>query len=861
MAEFELYIDGRLCDLTDNFSVRLNRQLINPGELNAKDAQYSYSVTLPVTSTNNEIFGFANIEETRGKFTRMYAAELIVGGVRVFLGNFRLSEVSGQVYKGNLVIPAVKTVKDVFSGVAWKDLAGYWLPFGNFAESISQYNRAAATGAQKAIFPYVLYSVLLKSAVNGVYSDRNVWDDTVHFGPGNMPPSINVLMLLRETFAKKGFQLNGNVFNDPRLKGVYLSYKNDSNYGMPWNYRNTGRIKVTGSWQNAVPYNCVAKDSYCEKTGRTSQQGPMTFAFEVMAGSNSIISYKDDPGGNLLMTTATNGRPGNVGAHVIVPASGYYKIRFAANTTILYRDQGTCIMEDQDTGVYYEEALTSTFKKKQIEIRLTRSPSLEYEKIDGTFCRSNIPQLPDTGERHYPRVVGGRSVHLIDAAQDKNIIAGFSFGEGDPFGQNKDMSNPMDFRDIPSQTQIASPFLSWDVDAVESDRPLVVTPSPGYVRINSNGVETYTSKYRVDLYNAPASYDSVTGDKTAEGVVNVIAWLNANEKLSVISVAPPAVYSVEYSLELTPFRSDKDWIPSNNREQGTLPDLDWNDSPTFESDRIDLFKFMPQDDKVDDWITEFCKAFNLRLSQTSANAFSLDTKPTRKSYDGSYIDLDGVAAVSDRVNTPLGLPSLYKLGFTVDAEEEGYFLTNDDGGGEYATGAIEENVVEQKSKFSYNWFKNITWKKGVNSVTLPLPIISKHDVWTNEMPYGEAVSKGYTDLAARFWLYGGLLNDLGASFSFNGSNVAVARVSNSNTLITLDYKGGKLSILDGFFTLLITGSSHYTKAEGYLSPAQYEALNGSVYARFNGDLYYVAELSGYDPSGRNKTEVKLIRKI
>ena len=121
--------------------------------------------------------------------------------------------------------------------------------------------------------------------------------------------------------------------------------------------------------------------------------------------------------------------------------------------------------------------------------------------------------------------------------------------------------------------------------------------------------------------------------------------------------------------------------------------------------------------------------------------------------------------------------------------------------------------------------------------------------------------KSYTDLAPRFWLYGGLLNDLGASFTFNGDSVAVAKVTNSNDLITLDYKGGKLSILDGFFTLLITGSSHYTKAEGYLSPAQYEALNGTTYAMFNGDLYYIAELSGYDPSGRNKTEIKLIRKI
>lgn len=859
MGEFELYIDGRLCDLTDNFSVRLNRQLINPGELNAKDAQYSYSVTLPATSTNNEIFGFANIEETKGKFIRLYAAELIAGSVRIFSGNFRLSEVTGKVYKGNLVVPAIKTVKDVFNGIAWKDLAGYWLPFGGFADSISRYNRAAATEPQKAIFPYVLYSVLPKAAVNGEYSDRNVWDDTVIFTIKDTPPSVNVLMLLKEAFTKKGFHLKGNAFSDPRLRGIYLSYKNDSNYGLPWNYRSNGVVRVSGSWQSVVYNGEGGKDSYFEATAQDCpQDGYHVYAFNIMGGSNSLLKSKEDPGGNTKPTVYPDGRPGNAGVSITVPTSGYYKVKLTATMGVIY-DGGEYSLKDPLTGISYIFGARYTFKNYYFEVRLTRNSELNNEKLDGTFYRDNMPQAPDSGERYYPRTIAGKSVHLIDAAQDSKIIAGFAFGKDTR--DNNARINPMDYRSIPSQTQIASPFLSWDADAVGSDRSLVVTPSLGYVRINSDGQEWYTSKYRIDLYNAPASYDSVIDERTAKGEVNVIAWLNAGEPLSVISVSNSLGYRVDYSLELVPFRADKDWIPEHYREQGGLPDLDWNDSSTFEADRIDLFKFMPQEEKVDDWITEFCKAFNLRLSQSGGNTFSLDTKPTRKSYDGSYIELDGVAAVSDRVNTPLGLPSLYKLGFTVDTEEEGYFFSKDDGGGEYATGAIEEKIVEQKSKFSYNWFKDITWWNGTGSITLPLPVISKHEAWTAEMPYAEAVRKRYTDLAARFWLYGGLLNDLGASFSFNGSNIAVARVTNSDTLITLDYKGGKLSILDGFFTLLMTGGSHYTKAEGYLSPAQYEALNGTTYAMFNGDLYYVAELSGYDPSGRNKTEIKLIRKI
>ena len=120
----------------------------------------------------------------------------------------------------------------------------------------------------------------------------------------------------------------------------------------------------------------------------------------------------------------------------------------------------------------------------------------------------------------------------------------------------------------------------------------------------------------------------------------------------------------------------------------------------------------------------------------------------------------------------------------------------------------------------------------------------------------------YTDLASRFFYYDGLLNDLGVDFSFGGSTIYIAKVSNELPgLSVLNYKNHSRTILDNYFTLLISGSSHYTEIEGYLTPAQYEAFNGSVMAVFNGDLYYVAEISGYDPSGRNKTKIKLIRKI
>jgi hypothetical protein len=237
-------------------------------------------------------------------------------------------------------------------------------------------------------------------------------------------------------------------------------------------------------------------------------------------------------------------------------------------------------------------------------------------------------------------------------------------------------------------------------------------------------------------------------------------------------------------------------------------------------------------------------------------------KQKKTTVTNQYLNLDNLASVTDRANTPLGLPSLYKLGFTVDIDEEGYVTSGDDGGGSFQTGVMEENIVEQKSFFSYNWFKQITKEEPGGNVTIPLPIISKADVWAPSLSYPEAMRKRYTDQAYRFWYYNGLLNDLGAVFQFNNQSLQIAKVSNTITgLSILNYKNQQFTILDNFFTVLINGASHYTELEGYLTPIQYQALNGAIMAMFNGDLYYVAELSGYDPSARNKTKIKLIRKI
>ena len=125
MIVIELYINGKLCDLPGTFNIRINRQFINPQQLTLKDAQYSYSITLPPTFNNNSILGFIGVEEVVNKFNRRYNAELSVNGARIFKGYFRLSEIGSTGYKGNLYTPNSKTSKDISPSEKWEDMTGY----------------------------------------------------------------------------------------------------------------------------------------------------------------------------------------------------------------------------------------------------------------------------------------------------------------------------------------------------------------------------------------------------------------------------------------------------------------------------------------------------------------------------------------------------------------------------------------------------------------------------------------------------------------------------------------------------------------------------------------------------------------
>lgn len=871
MTTIELYIDGVLCDLDKDFSVRLNRKFLNVEGLSAKDAQYSYSITLPLTGANNAAFGFANVEETRGKFNRVYGAELIVAGIRIFIGKFRLSEISAKKYKGNLYVPAAKTVEDIFGDMSMNQIAPYLLPFGDYITSVNECNAKP----DKAIFPYVLYSLLPKvPQPDGGYTAKTVWDSSVIMG--RIRPSVNVTELLKHIFNSKRYSLGGTALTDDRLTKLYMSYKNAPDYAEPWNWGTNGRVEISGKWNctknmrtDSVEYEEAVyqgNDSTDDYTGRN------IYACDVLDSNNASIDIVSDPGGNVRVSRRTIKGRERVTTQISVPVSGFYKIVFTASISRVVQTPPTVVEVD---GIRY--VIGVGMYRNAVKVLRDRKRGyfdLSYPRMDAMLYRDNLPQSLGSDPRYMPamytsaEVSSGYSLVFVDAAQDDKHLVGFQWGS-----QTKADVNELDNGNYHNFITAAKPARSWDISNEEVSRLAINNPK-GYYRYDGGGwnagaPENGTDKYRMQLDGLDVDYICYqnfpqSGTFFQKGQTAAVVWLEAGELLTVVDASDEvevladtgwSSHDLSFSLSIVPYRNDGDWYKVDDTGKGTDP-MNWGDPGTFPMNGLDLAGFLPADMKVDSFINNFCKAFNLQLSQPNDNTFSLDLKPMKGRELGQPIDLDRVASIRDRVNTPLGIPSEYRIGFTVNVDEEGYVATGDDGGGTYFTGTTEENVIEQKSSFSYNWFKDIT-KDGV---VLPIPVITKHEIWKDDMSYLDAISKLYTDLAIRFWYADGLLNDLGTSFDFGGRPLSVAKVSNvlpgKNIL---NYKNARLTILDNYFTLLIGGSSHFTEIEGYLTPEQYNSLKGLPGAIFNGDVYYVAEISGYDPAGRNKAKLKLIK--
>jgi len=846
----ELYINQQLCDIESpkNFSIYLKRQFINPAELNTKDAQKSYSITLPATAKNNEIFSYVNVEEVRGKFKIYDNVKLYVGGVLVLDGKFMLTEVGKDYYKGNLGVPAPITVKDIF-GETTMSQAGKWIiPFQGITD-ITTYNNKANS---ECIFPLVLYGLLPKHSDNNTYTPKNVYDSSVRLALDDFPPSVNVIQMLQKIFENAKYNLSGSAVSDDRLKNLYVSYKNANDYELQWG---VGKIRIQGQWRTL---------------NKSTNNRETKIKINTEGRKRSIVNFFDSINNNLEVVNDKGNNITKEGNRVFfrVPVSGLYKLTFSA----------THIMLDDTGGDAFIRVRAGDLNGVHTEIKIIKNFDNDLDSVgfDNIFYKNNINQDVGDSNAVFPK---DKEVNFIDPLQNKYFISGFAYGRynEDAYKNplNNNHCNPMAIKG----------GYSWsrnDTDGT-TDRAYSATQSSGYAYADSS--EPNPSVMKVELNRTTGA--SRDGDGLAFGQVFQVVWLEKGDRLDIVGVSfadgagfpiiNPFIiynYTVNYSLELEPFQHYISWLKMDNKGASTEA-MNWNDEPTFTTDEIDLIKFLPSEIKVNDWIDNFCKAFNLRLENVGQNNFELNIKNTDLiSQTSNIIDLDSKANVNKRINQPLNIPNLYDLGFTIDNNEEGYIQTmqidettgerilntGTTGGGQFYTGSYNSDTIKQTSTFSYNWFKQLFDSNG--NELAKVPIITEHDIWEHDYDYKEMMSKTYFDKAQRFWYKAGVKEFVLNKYDDADIKAELAIVKNSfsgNRRLILDYENRQNSIMRSYFVLL-TDNRNYTIIDCILTPEEYSLLPYSL-IKFNGDLYHTAEIDGYDPSGKRLSTMKLIRRI
>ena len=796
-----------------------------------------------------------NVEEVGDKFSIYANARLYVGGVLILDGKFRLSEINRDGYKGNLGIPAPISVKDLFGDMMLNN-AGSW-KIDNFKgfNSITEFNtdnydKELFGDISPCIFPLALYGLLPKTETVDGYTGKDIFDNSVVLGLGDFMPSVNCIAILKKIFDSSGYTLSGTAITDERINKLYMSYKNPNDYEFDWG---VSSMNISGGWKH---YN-IDTGALENKFGLNVDR--KQYAVNIFDSRNNEPKIESDTGENInIQGTRTT---------IIVPRTGLYRVRL----------HSTLVMLDEEYLSLNRVGVRSgTLNSAPIEVQLVRNldKTLSEVGFNNKFSRDNIDQGISDTNAIFPQP---HRVNFIDPKMDKNFLCGLSFGRSADENYrnpvNPDNCNPMAIKG----------GRSWDFDDGNgvTDRAYSAVYSPYYLKRDLSESE----QFFVDLQNA----DTLTardGDSLASGDVRQIVWLEKGERLDLLTTtnfdftipSQPYIYGykINYRLEVEPFNHYIDWLKMDSYGNSTAP-MDWNVSGAgeFIENQIDLIKSLPSEMKVNDFIDNFCKAFNLILHNTGGNNFALDIKDKGTVKNTSIIiDLDNKASVERSMNQPLNVPYLYELGFTIDTSEEGYMdsiteyisgepilSTGETGGGTFYTGSNETNKITQTSSFSYCWYKNLyesEEEKEEENIFMRVPVITDSEIWEHDYDYKEMLDKLYFDKSLRFWYKSGV-KDINLGLERSATVALVANEYNGAKEQILDYKYKPNSIMRNFF-LLLTNQKYYTVVECYLTPEEYSNLDIAL-MRFNGDLYNLAEIDGYDPLGRRKCTLKLIRKI
>lgn len=732
-SDVQLLVNGTACDLSKDFDLNLNSKVYDPESILSKTADYSYSFSLPTTPNNCKIFGYSNILSVVGKFSRTYEAELNVDGSIAFSGKLRISEVSKNEFKCNLLVIKVNTVEDIF-GDTTLDMVDWKVDF----DGIPTINYVNNDRESKYYFPLASYGVFAKNPMY-TYNTFNDYtsiysiDYTNKFYYTTFYPSVNVMELVKKCFESKGYSVDGSAFHDTVFDNLYMSTNLSAEQQPIYNLGNkdfgTCSLKTElknyyetsrkGEFVNAVADGTLLDLEYPYSIYHADGK----YNFDRVHNYNMLAPVKKLFGETIEITNNTeNYMYSDKDGAITIPSNGLYSIhldvnatvrtesyflngssmkvrqKYMADTTMLYGDESVAeitIKTPSDGGWNYRDY-------KPIEIQLVRNYENDLELIKGSksWFHKGVPTATNGIEVNtaYPhedtrRMMEGneRKYNIYPtkpmefSSPEKNDV--YYFTNDNELFLYDPMINPnfiCGFSTIGRCPSVIKNGYSWYKGNTSSTDARV--NSNGYFVHEYSNDSTYRSSYHRDtLTDAPAiTFNCDANGVHMTGSIDMMIYLNKNDRLTLHTLLrnyenDSQQYPIErwydstYPVDVTCNLSIKAMSPSHSDTY--FANGNTYISPTEFDSKLNLGNFLNNEMTMSDFVNDVIKSFNLEYKQ-NGNSVTLDIQKTTKTDNTNYaINID------DRVNTAnteisisrIEYPSSLAVKYAISTKEAGFY--------------------------------------------------------------------------------------------------------------------------------------------------------------------------------------------
>lgn len=879
----ELRLNNQRVEVSNpnDLGLRLDRIAQSKDNLAVKGSDFSTTITIPKTKSNNRIFVNKDLLEGIAKFNALndYIAEIYVDGEPLIYGTFRLNRISQIGYEGELKADSSNWI-ELLDGVQLTEL-GYqdgnptWFFSFEGATTIESANTATSSLYR---FPTISYNNVPLIDYFGVtptqlfgeydvdcnelvtpadfpndFPTRNAyfsWRDGLTFE--DFPPAINYGDLIRKCFENIGWNVKGNIFNEDWFKALIMPYVGEE---FKYNWKTLGYL-----FSEMIQYvqTALSVPSFNDYENYISTPGLSNLA--LFSGSANITSHEDfvtrvDKVANFKKYLVTDSYSGEfTDGGYVAPASGRYKIR-----------------------------IKSYYKKE-----------LQPDGVTGEADLDNI----GNGISNY----GWDDNVLLITRRDTDGSFVFNYGED------------QDFRHIVTQ---------WidqkNTDFVDKPNDVVAYISPKRYAVLGNDVEAIGS---------PLSNWQET--------VNVIS--SSHSILSHTSISYSSESSAEIEIEIDLEKNERInfyWTSILNTFGSSLNSVQASKTTLNDTDSEVEIEYLCGWDDIDvainlpnigakEFISSFVNQFNLRftvLERSKTVEFVLPNDYYIK--DQSSIDITDRVDIDSVTITPLGTPKTFIVGYVNDGNDRllvdstnactlditsntnNYAniaeFTNDN---TYADGELKIQSIFSATKFVTGTFDLMDIGSGsqtIGSITNPYPDcngkpVSVAQYW--RFDGGTSLQYEIPSIQSQSSFEQDRVGELEYSFNYNPRIIYYIGTANSwygtdaDYKIKIDSRGAVIGAEDfaiqptvcSFDTengnpypslrydtylynqyfenlLEVYNQSHILEVQAALRGKDWRELQGNVLVRFLGVVYRILEIRDFDPLGDNLTNIVLLRVV